>query len=162
MTSLRVVTIGGYGYDEPRFVRALQDARVDTFVDIRQRRGMRGPHYAFLNSARLQQILGSTGIRYVHVRELAPTTAVREAQKQADVSSGVSKRERTELSPEFIAKYRDTVLSAFDRESFLKLLGPARTMALFCVEAHPLACHRSIAAAFLRDQFGATVEHLRA
>ncbi len=48
---MRIVTIGGYGFTEDAFINALKGAGVDAFVDIRQRRGMRGSKYAFLNSA---------------------------------------------------------------------------------------------------------------
>ena len=43
----KIVTIGVYGFDETGFFRALQDAEVDTFCDIRDRRGVRGATYAF-------------------------------------------------------------------------------------------------------------------
>jgi uncharacterized protein (DUF488 family) len=162
VTVSRIATIGGYGFNEQTFVQTLRRATVDTFVDIRQRRGLRGSQYAFLNSTRLQRMLQEAGIRYVYAPELAPTTEVRDAQKKADAASGTLKRDRTELAPEFVKAYRARVLASFDADSFTERLGPATTIALFCVEAQPLACHRSLAADFLRDQIGAPVEHLHA
>ena len=54
---MKFVTIGVYGSDEATFFEALQRAGVDTFCDIRWRRGVRGAKYAFANSARLQKRL---------------------------------------------------------------------------------------------------------
>jgi hypothetical protein len=48
-----VVTIGGYGFTERSFLAALKRAKVGALVDLRQRRGMRGPTHAFLNRQRL-------------------------------------------------------------------------------------------------------------
>ena len=36
----KIVTIGAYGYDADRFFAALQGAGVDTFCDVRRRRGV--------------------------------------------------------------------------------------------------------------------------
>lgn len=161
MPPLRIVTIGGYGFTEERFVRALRNAGVDVFVDVRQRRGMRGSKYAFLNSSRLQKLLASIGIRYVHALELAPTTSIRDAQKQDDLKSGTAQRNRMQLSPTFVKKYRSEVLAAFDAEHLRSALDRAKVVALFCVEGNPAACHRSLAANHLAQVFGSgPVEHL--
>lgn len=160
---MRIVTIGGYGFTEEGFLRALKQAEVDMFVDVRQRRGMRGARYAFLNSARLQGLLAAAGIKYVHALQLAPTTAVREAQKQADLGSGTLKQDRTALSPVFVQKYRSDVLSKFEPASLMRAVAGAHVVALFCVEGHPAACHRSLAAEHLLQAYaiGTPVEHLR-
>src|SRR5712692_9291603 len=81
---MKFVTIGVYGFSEAGFFDALQNAGVETFCDIRWRRGVRGAEYAFANSARLQKKLGELGIRYLHCRELAPTPALRRRQAQVD------------------------------------------------------------------------------
>ena len=70
----RVVTIGAYGFTAESFLAALRDADVDTFLDIRQRRGVRGAEYAFANRGRLTATLDSMGIYYRHELGLAPTT----------------------------------------------------------------------------------------
>lgn len=110
-TTPELFTIGAFGYDEASFFRALQNAGIDTFCDVRQRRGVRGAMYAFVNSQRLQARLAELGIRYVHVKALAPTSAVREAQKRADKGAGMAKRERTALSPAFVTAYEHECLA---------------------------------------------------
>jgi uncharacterized protein (DUF488 family) len=159
---LRIVTIGGYGFTEDRFIRTLQKAGVDLFVDVRQRRGMRGAKCAFLNSRRLQSLLASHNIRYVHALALAPTTAVRNAQKSEDQRTATAKQDRTQLSPSFIQKYRSEILSEFEPESLRLALDGTTVVAFFCVEARPAACHRWLAAEHLVNVLGSEqpVEHL--
>jgi hypothetical protein len=50
-----LVTIGVYGFDEESFLRRLRDADVHRLLDVRQRRGVRGPEYAWANSRRQQR-----------------------------------------------------------------------------------------------------------
>ena len=81
---IKIVTIGVYGFDESSFFDALCKAEVDTFCDIRSRRGVRGATYAFANSARLQARLSELGIRYLYRKDLGPTKTVRDKQAAAD------------------------------------------------------------------------------
>ena len=151
--SLKIVTIGVFGFSEDEFFTALQQAQVDTFLDIRQRRGVRGATYAFCNSKRLQSRLAELGLRYMHRKELAPTTAVRQIQYAQDEAQKVAKRKRTTLDPAFIEAYQEEILTKFDPQSLLDDLEPdARVVALFCVERDPDACHRSLVAAKLQQE----------
>lgn len=162
MGEQKLVTIGVYGATEAAFFATLQGAGVDTFCDIRQRRGVRGREYAFVNSQRLQARLAELGIRYLHVKELAPTTAVRDRQKQEDKAQGTAKRARDTLSPTFIAAYQEEVLRPFALETLRAALPPdAQVVALFCVEREPAACHRSLVAERLAQVWGVSVIHLR-
>lgn len=160
---MRIITIGGYGFTEKTFIAALQEANVDVFVDVRQRRGMRGSKYAFLNSTRLQSLLGAAGIRYVYARDLAPTSNVREAQKADDQTEGIAKRDRTHLSTAFKEAYRSEILSRFEPGELRYELTDVKTVALFCVEGPPTACHRLLAAEHLVHvlDIREPVEHLK-
>ena len=51
---MRIATIGVYGWTLESFLAALHVANVRVVLDVRQRRGVRGPEYAWANSARLQ------------------------------------------------------------------------------------------------------------
>ena len=158
----KLVTIGAYGFSAEAFFTALQQAGVDTLCDIRWRRGVRGAEYAFVNSARLQKRLAQLGIRYLHFREIAPTPALRQRQFEADKAEGIAKRKRTTLTQAFIAGYRREQLAEFDCWKFVQELGAeARTVALFCVEREPAACHRSLLAERLQQDLGIEVTHLR-
>jgi len=57
-------TIGVYGFDSDSFLTAVRDAEVRVVLDVRQRRGVRGPEYAWANSRRLQDALAEAGIGY--------------------------------------------------------------------------------------------------
>jgi uncharacterized protein (DUF488 family) len=156
-----LVTIGVYGFDEAGFFDALQRAGVDTFVDIRRRRGVRGADYAFANSQRLQARLAGLGIRYVHRLDLAPGPETRSQQSAVDKANKTPKRQRTVLDPAFAAAYRQERLAALDSRQFLVDLGPeARIVALFCVEREPAACHRSLLTERLQRDLGVAVRHL--
>jgi uncharacterized protein (DUF488 family) len=156
---MKLATIGVYGFSEAAFFDALQQAGVDTFCDIRWRRGVRGAEYAFANRAWLEKRLAELGIRYLHFRELAPTPALRQRQYEADQAEGTTKRKRSSLGLVFIAGYREERLSGFDSRKFIEQLGPeARTVALFCVEREPAACHRSLLAERLQQDLGAQCE----
>lgn len=157
----KIITIGVYWTTEETFFQALQEARVDTFCDIRQRRGVRGATYAFVNSLRLQKRLAEMGIRYLHRKDLAPTTAVRNKQKETDKLNKVAKRQRTALGDAFASAYQEIVLADFEPQSLLADLEPdAKVVALFCVEREPEACHRSLVAKKLQRELGVNVEHI--
>ena len=157
----KIITIGVYGFDEEGFFAALQAANVDTFCDIRNRRGVRGATYAFANSVRLQARLAELGIRYLHCKALAPPKAVRDKQAAADKADKVAKRERVTLSEAFIEAYHAECLAHFEPQSLLDALeSDAQVVALFCVEREPAACHRSLVADKLATELGLEVEDI--
>ncbi len=157
----RVLTIGAYGKTESQFFSQLEKAAVDTFCDIRQRRGVRGSQYAFINSKRLQAALAARGIAYRYVPELAPTQRIRELQHEADSQHGISKRTRHELGETFKQRYTEDILKSFDTKTFRHTLEPAsRRIVLFCVEGTAAACHRSLAAEWLCARWDVPLEHL--
>ena len=159
MTEL--ITIGVYGWDADSFFAALQINRVDTLVDIRRRRAVRGSEYAFANSNRLQARLAQIGVHYIHRIDLSPSDALRKQQAAVDHDKQVARRKRMELSDQFRAGYALEVLQHFDGGQFLADLGPdARVVALLCVERWPEACHRGILAERLQKDTGARVTHL--
>ncbi len=157
----KIVTIGVYGFDEGSFFEALCKAKVDTFCDIRSRRGVRGSTYAFANSLRLQERLAELGIRYLYRKDLAPTQAVRDRQAAADKATKTAKRKRIALGEEFITAYHTECLAGFDPYSLLDdLEEDAQVVALFCVEKAPEACHRSLVAETLARELKLEVEDI--
>jgi uncharacterized protein (DUF488 family) len=156
----KLLTIGVYGFTEPVFFQRLIEAQVDLFCDIRSRRGVRGKQYAFVNSTRLQEALRQRGIRYLHLKELAPSDAMREAQKIADRRQRISKQQREVLDEAFIERYQRELLAALDLPLLLAKLENAHRPCFFCVERLPSACHRSLAARFLSSQLGVEIHDL--
>jgi uncharacterized protein (DUF488 family) len=157
----RVATVGVYGFDAGSFLHALRAADVRLMIDVRQRRGVRGPQYAWANSQRLQAALADAGIAYEHWRSLAPTTELRHLQYAEDARQGVGKRSRVELAPEYVERYTREILDSADLDSLAERLPADGAGALMCVERDPEACHRSLVAARLESEFGVAVSHLR-
>jgi uncharacterized protein (DUF488 family) len=154
-------TIGVYNSTEKEFFDKLTQNNINTFCDIRQRRGVRGAKYAFVNRNRLEQKLSELEIKYGYVPDLAPTTEIRELQKEIDEEKGELKRERQELGKVFVIEYKNRILKNFDFDKFFESLDQigASRVALFCVEEHPEACHRSIVSDKL-NALGYNITHL--
>lgn len=156
-----IATIGVYGFTAVAFLEKLASAGVGLLLDLRQRRGVRGPDYSWANSARLQHALTAADLGYRHVKGLAPTTELRQLQYREDDRRGEGKRNRTTLAPEYAERYTREVLDPFDLAALVAELPDDSTTALLCVEHDPRACHRSLVAERLRTQHGLPVTHLR-
>jgi uncharacterized protein (DUF488 family) len=130
-------------------------------IDVRQRRGVRGPQYAWANSKRLQAALAEAGIGYRHHPELAPTTELRQLQYREDDRLGVGKRSRTELAPEYRRRFVGEILERADLAELVGELPDPGAGTLLCVERDPEACHRSLIADRMAAEYGVPVTHLR-
>lgn len=154
-------TIGVYNSTEQEYFIKLSNNNIDVFCDIRQRRGVRGAKYSFVNSNRLQQKLSDLEIEYKHIIDLAPTKEIRELQKEDDSQKRLLKRDRSKLGEVFSISYKNKVLSNFNFDFFIKELNEAgaKRIVFFCVEENPEACHRSIVTNRL-EEIGYKVTHL--
>ncbi|HSO93232.1 MAG TPA: DUF488 domain-containing protein [Candidatus Dormibacteraeota bacterium] len=155
-----IATIGVYDSSLDDFLGKLASQKVAMVVDVRQRRGVRGPQYAWANSLRLQKALKQAGIAYRHRPELAPTTELRHLQYREDDRLGVGKRSRIELAPEYRRQYLGEVLDRVDLAAVLESLPAERMSAFLCVERDAKACHRSLIAARLHARFGVPLINL--
>jgi uncharacterized protein (DUF488 family) len=158
---MRLVTIGVYGFALEEFLDALRSADVRLLLDVRQRRGVRGPEYAWANSKRLQAALAGAGIGYEHRPDLAPTTELRRLQYAEDDRQGVGKRSRTELAPAYRERYIAEILDQADLDDVIEALPEEGAGALLCVERDPEACHRSLIAERIAGEHHIEVTHLR-
>lgn len=157
----RIATIGVYGFTARTFLEMLTGGGVALLLDLRQRRGVRGPDYSWANSLQLQRALAAADIDYRHIKDLAPTTDLRQLQYRDDDRHGVGKRNRVALASEYAARYTREILDPFDLGSLVAELPGDSATALFCVERDPEACHRSLVAARLRAEHGLPVTDLR-
>lgn len=155
-------TIGVYNSTEEEFFKKLTENKIDTFCDIRQRRGVRGAKYSFVNSLKLQAKLNDLEIKYGYIPDLAPTKEIREMQKETDLKNGELKRERQALGNVFKIEYQNRILESFNFDNFIEKLEEigANRIVLFCVEEHPEACHRSIVTSELKNKYNYTIQHL--
>jgi uncharacterized protein (DUF488 family) len=156
-----VVTVGVYGATLERFLAALREADVCLLLDVRQRRGVRGSEYAWANSQRLQAALADAGIEYRHLKELAPTTELRQLQYAEDARQGVGKRSRAELAPAYVERYTREILDGVELDPIVAGLPAEGATAFLCVERDPEACHRSLVVDRLAAEHGLAVRHLR-
>lgn len=156
-----LATIGVYGWTFEAFLDGLREAGVALVLDVRQRRGVRGPEYAWANSQRLQAALAEAEIGYRHHPELAPTTELRQLQYRADDRLGVGKRSRSELAAAYRERYLREILGQVDLAPIVEELPPDKASALLCVECDPEACHRSLIAERLAREFDLPLLHLR-
>lgn len=156
-----IATIGVYGFSAGTFIETLERAKVTLLIDVRQRRGVRGPVYVWANSRRLQAMLAAANIAYSHHRELAPTTELRQLQYREDDLVGVGKRTRQVLAPEYTSSYTGEILDRAGLEPLIEELPDHGPAALLCVETAAAACHRSLIAARLHDDHGFEVRHLQ-
>lgn len=154
-------TIGVYHSTGEEYFQKLTKNNIDTFCDIRQRRGVRGLQYAFVNSKRLQDKLNELGMKYRHILALAPTPEIRESQKKADTQTGEQKRNRDKLGQVFIKIYMENILEKFDLILFIDELieMDAKKVVFFCVEEKPEACHRKLVTDQL-EKLGYKITHL--
>ncbi len=159
--SPRLATIGVYGFTREAFLAALRREDVRLLIDVRQRRGVRGPDYAWANARRLTADLAAAGIDYRHEKQLAPTTELRHLQYAEDDRQGVGKRSRAELAPAYRDRYRAEILARVDLDLLVAGLPAAGTSVLLCVEREPAACHRSLIADRLVADHGVVVRHIR-
>src|ERR1700737_5231327 len=129
-----IATIGVYQSSLGDFLDKLRRHQVSMVVDVRQRRGVRGPEYRWANSLRLQAALKRAGIQYRHAPELAPTTELRQLQYREDERLRVGKRSRVELAEEYRRRYLHEVLDQVDLGAFLESLVDDASPALVSVE----------------------------
>lgn len=155
-----MVTIGVYGFAVESFLERLRHADVRLLLDVRQRRGVRGPEYAWANARRLQSALAEARIAYEHHPELAPTTELRRLQYAEDDRQGVGKRSRRELAVAYTRRYTAEILDRADLTPIVAAPPGGGSAALLCVERDPEACHRSLIAQRLAERHDVTMEHL--
>ncbi len=141
---MKIFTIGAYGKSEDEFFNSIIENGITYFFDIRQRRGVRGSKYKFVNSKYLQSKLTELGIQYFHIKDLAPTTEIRQIQKKQDSVTNTIKRERQFLSNEFCSAYNQLILNNHQFKKEITAINNGETVVFFCVEEEPLACHRSL------------------
>lgn len=141
---MKVFTIGAYGRSESEFFNLITQNGITSFFDVRQRRGVRGAKYKFVNSKYLQSKLTELGIKYCHIKELAPTTEIRQTQKNQDHFSNTKKRDRQILSDAFCCLYDKEILENYHFEKEISAINSGESIVFFCVEEEHLACHRSL------------------
>lgn len=157
-----IYTIGVYNSTEVEFFNKIKSNQIELFCDIRQRRGVRGSKYKFVNSIYLQNKLKELHIEYLYIKGLAPTNEIRQKQKDADRANNETKKLRTKLGDIFIKEYESKILDIFDMTNLINEFKNKgyKKIALFCVEEHADACHRSLVARRISQITNSTIKNL--
>lgn len=162
MKNLTIYTTGVYGLSSEAFFERILSNQIDTFVDIRRRRAVRGSAFAFANSQRLQDKLSTLGVQYIHIVDLAPTNELIKLQSDADKKAKIKTRERSELDEKFKNIYKKEILEKYDLAHLLSELKRlnAQNVLFFCLEKDPCACHRSLVTAKIQAMYQIPIKHL--
>lgn len=155
-------SIGVFNSTKEEFFGKLVSNDIDTFCDIRQRRGVRGAVYTFVNSKRLQQRLKELNIFYEYVPELAPPPEIRKLQKEKDLADKITNKQRLKLAKAFVKEYKSRILQPFNFEELLDHFEKNHSVRIvfFCVEEYHEACHRSLVTQYLHEKYHCRITHL--
>jgi uncharacterized protein (DUF488 family) len=124
-------TIGYAGRDLDDLVAALQANGVECVIDVRELPISRKPGFA---KSALRDRLGSSGIDYLHERDLGCPKAIRHAYRQDNDWDGYTQRYLAHLARQGPALQR-----VGDRAA-------QTSCALLCAERDPQQCHRTFVA----------------
>jgi len=142
-----VATIGYQGATIAGVLQALAEARIELLVDVRAVAGSRRPGFS---KTPLDANLRGAGIGYLHLRGLG-TPALGRAAARAGRHS--------EMRAIF-RKHLDRQEARAELDALADIVQGGRRVCLFCFEADPAHCHRSLVAKGLGELVPIEVRHL--
>jgi len=143
-----LATIGYEGATIREVLDTLEDAKIDTLVDVRAVAMSRRPGFA---KSALSAHLGERGIEYLHFRALGTP-----AEGRAAARSG-----RTEVMHRIFREHLATDAAQAELSRLVDLVSEGKHVCILCFEADPAKCHRRIVADVLREKIRATIADLR-
>jgi len=143
-----LATIGYEGATIREVLDTLEDAKIDTLVDVRAVAMSRRPGFA---KSALSAHLGERGIEYLHFRALGTP-----AEGRAAARSG-----RTEVMHRIFREHLATDAAQAELSRLVDLVREGKHVCILCFEADPAKCHRRIVADALREKIRATIADLR-
>lgn len=139
-------TIGYERLGFPAFIEAMQEAGIETLIDVRELPNSRRAGFSKNN---LKAGLARVGIDYVHLKALGTPKAGREANKRGDWAN--------------FWPIVDDALSTPEAGLALEqaaVIGKAKRACLLCLEHDWKICHRARVCELLATRHGFTAEHL--
>ena len=146
MTTL--ATIGYEGATIREVLDALDDAGIDTLVDVRAVAMSRRPGFA---KSALSAHLNERGIEYRHFRALGTP-----AEGRAAARSG-----HTEVMHRIFREHLATEAAQAELSRLVDLVRDGKQVCILCFEADPAKCHRRLVAEALRKKIRVTITDLR-
>ncbi len=143
-----LATIGYEGATIQEVLDTLEDAKIDTLVDVRAVAMSRRPGFA---KSALSAHLRERGIEYLHFRALGTP-----ADGRAAARSG-----RTDVMHRIFREHLATDAAQAELAQLAELVRGRRKVCILCFEADPAKCHRRLVAEALRAQVRATITDLR-
>jgi uncharacterized protein (DUF488 family) len=131
-------TIGYQGREPAELVAALEEHSVEVLVDVRDKPISRKKGFS---KRALEELLGATGITYVHARALGNPKTNRDAGGGAQT---------------VLANYEAWMAERWD-DAFeaLRPMMEDKRVCLLCLERDPRECHRTIVAREIMTRLGA-------
>jgi uncharacterized protein (DUF488 family) len=143
-----LATIGYEGATMREFLDALENAKIDTLVDVRAVAMSRRPGFA---KSALSAHLRERGIEYLHFRALGTPADGRAA----------ARRGRTDVMHRIFREHLATEPAQAELSQLVELVRGRKRVCILCFEADPAKCHRRLVAEALRKKIRATVTDLR-
>jgi len=143
-----LATIGYEGATIREVLDTLEDAKIDTLVDVRAVAMSRRPGFA---KSALSAHLSERGIEYLHFRALGTP-----AEGRAAARSG-----RTEVMHRIFREHLATDAAQAELSRLVDLVREGKHVCILCFEADPAKCHRRIVADALREKIRARIADLR-
>ncbi len=142
----RLWTAGYEGAGLARFLETLAEARIALLIDVRFNPWSRNPDFT---KRALAGHLAGAGIDYLHLSPLGSPDALRAVARSGD---------RVAYRAGYLAHLQTLAASAARDEAVAR--ARACRVALMCMEADPVRCHRSLLAMCLTEEHGFDVVHL--
>ena len=141
-----IATIGYEAATVPRVIEALKEAKVELLIDVR---AIAASRRAGFSKTLLSGSLNEAGIEYLHLRWLGTPKEGRDAARAGRAA------EMHEIFHEHMRT--DAALAALEQAV---VESRQKRLCLLCLEADPIACHRSIVADMMLGETSAEVVHL--
>jgi uncharacterized protein (DUF488 family) len=143
-----LATIGYEGATIREVLDTLEDANIDTLVDVRAVAMSRRPGFA---KSALAAHLRERGIEYLHFRALGTP-----AEGRAAARSG-----KSDVMHRIFREHLATDAAQAELSQLIELVRGPKRVCILCFEADPAKCHRRLVAEALRKKIRATITDLR-
>jgi uncharacterized protein (DUF488 family) len=143
-----LATIGYEGATIREVLDTLEQAKIETLVDVRAVAMSRRPGFA---KSALSAHLRERGIEYLHFKTLGTP-----AEGRAAARSG-----RTDVMHRIFREHLATDAAQAELSRLVDLVRGRKHVCILCFEADPAECHRRLVAEALRAKIPATIVDLR-